>query len=157
MVAHGGCSFSSWVVLVRIVSYGAACRGRLTVVAAVAAVAAAAGRDGEPACGRIGCSQQGDGGVDGGVDVVIAWVEQGAAHDQPSDIGQLEGGRPGGPGGLGVGRDLAAQMRLGREVEAMTRRIEAGPLTQGSLSQVCAELRPSAWAMQMSGWTALLR
>ena len=36
----------------------------------------------------------------------------------------------------------------------MTRRIEAGPLTQGSLSQVCAELRPSAWAMQIERMTA---
>ena len=36
----------------------------------------------------------------------------------------------------------------------MTLRIEAGSLTQGSLSQVCAELRPSAWAMQMERMTA---
>ena len=46
------------------------------------------------------------------------------------------------------------RMRLGREVEAMTRRIETGSLTQGSLSQVCAELRPSAWAMQIERITA---
>ena len=36
----------------------------------------------------------------------------------------------------------------------MTRRIDAGSLTQGSLSQVRAELRPSAWAMQMERMTA---
>ena len=36
----------------------------------------------------------------------------------------------------------------------MTRRIETGSLTQGSLSQVCAELRPSAWAMLIERMTA---
>ena len=39
------------------------------------------------------------------------------------------------------------RMRLGREVEAMTRRIETGSLTQGSLSQVCAELRHAMLAV----------